>query len=508
MPKKRTIKNFCNNDQKENKFFKSRKRKASSPLEEIDINVPQTNHVNNKQSKSNAPWENKKPDHTETILHTMGLDYLSQGSTDSCASSENTENTPALLGKDENSQSSCSSFHLPPVPGAPRVLLDSHRDNLTSSSDDSENSLDPNVTPSLKLLHSNPQHLHLCINRPAKRQKTDPDAFDHFSLLSDEMVLGVFSWLPKFVLAKCARVCKKWSRLVLDESLWKRLDLSARTLGPGVLGLVLNRGVMALRLAKTEIEGPIFTGPSSPMKSARLCKVQYLDLSMAGTSPEVLEEIFSICKELRKLSLENLQLNDKVCSLIGENRELTTLNMAMCQGISVNSLIPILSNCRQLESLHVGWTNLHHHSVVYMCLCAPPSLTHLNISGCRENITDEEVLQLCKTCPYLRELDLSDSTALTNTSVTSIIENLPCLEHISLSRCYHISPGVIPELNEMPSLMAVNVFGMLREGPLEVLKVNMPRVEVNTFHFSDVARPTTGIRRTSIWGIRVRDNAA
>ncbi|WAR23879.1 SKP2-like protein [Mya arenaria] len=363
MPKKRTIKNFCNNDQKENKFFKSRKRKASSPLEEIDINVPQTNHVNNKQSKSNAPWENKKPDHTETILHTMGLDYLSQGSTDSCASSENTENTPALLGKDENSQSSCSSFHLPP---APRVLLDSHRDNLTSSSDDSENSLDPNVTPSLKLLHSNPQHLHLCINRPAKRQKTDPDAFDHFSLLSDEMVLGVFSWLPKFVLAKCARVCKKWSRLVLDESLWKRLDLSARTLGPGVLGLVLNRGVMALRLAKTEIEGPIFTGPSSPMKSA---------------------------------------------SLIGENRELTTLNMAMCQGISVNSLIPILSNCRH-------------------------------------------------------------------------------------------------ELNEMPSLMAVNVFGMLREGPLEVLKVNMPRVEVNTFHFSDVARPTTGIRRTSIWGIRVRDNAA
>jgi len=59
----------------------------------------------------------------------------------------------------------------------------------------------------------------------------------------------------------------------------------------------------------------------------------------------------------------------------------------------------------------------------------------------------------------------------------------------------------------MPSLMAVDVFGMLREGPLEVLKANLPRIEVNAFHFSDVARPTTGIRRTSIWGIRVRDNA-
>jgi len=35
------------------------------------------------------------------------------------------------------------------------------------------------------------------------------------------------------------------------------------------------------------------------------------------------------------------------CRLIGENKDLTMLNMAMCRGISVNGLIPILSNCRQ-----------------------------------------------------------------------------------------------------------------------------------------------------------------
>ncbi|KAH3721142.1 hypothetical protein DPMN_064058 [Dreissena polymorpha] len=55
-----------------------------------------------------------------------------------------------------------------------------------------------------------------------------------------------------------------------------------------------------------------------------------------------------------------------------------------------------------------------------------------------------EVQQLCKTCPNLRELDLSDSTALTNESVICIMTHLDCLEHLSLSRCYHISPGVIP----------------------------------------------------------------
>jgi len=52
-------------------------------------------------------------------------------------------------------------------------------------------------------------------------------------------------------------------------------------------------------------------------------------------------------------------------------------------------LIPSFLSVPSLEALHIGWTNLHHHSVVYLCLCAPPTLTHLNISGCRENITDE-----------------------------------------------------------------------------------------------------------------------
>ena len=39
----------------------------------------------------------------------------------------------------------------------------------------------------------------------------------------------------------------------LDESLWKRIDLSTKTLAPGVLGHVLNRGVWALRMAKSEV---------------------------------------------------------------------------------------------------------------------------------------------------------------------------------------------------------------------------------------------------------------
>ena len=64
----------------------------------------------------------------------------------------------------------------------------------------------------------------------------------------------------------------------------------------------------------------------------------------------------------------------------------------------------------------------------------------------------------------------------------------------------------LSQLRFLQRLVAVDVFGMLREGPLEQLKENMPNIDINNFPFSSIARPTTGIRRTSIWGIRVREN--
>ena len=45
----------------------------------------------------------------------------------------------------------------------------------------------------------------------------------------------------------------------------------------------------------------------------RLCKVQYLDLSMSETSTTALEQVVSACVMLRKLSLANCVINENVC---------------------------------------------------------------------------------------------------------------------------------------------------------------------------------------------------
>ena len=61
-------------------------------------------------------------------------------------------------------------------------------------------------------------------------------------------------------------------------------------------------------------------------------------------------------------------------------------------------------------------------------------------------------------------------------------------------------------LSHIYTLLALDVFGMLKESALYQLRAAMPSIEINKFPFSSIARPTTGIRRTSIWGLRVRDS--
>lgn len=77
-----------------------------------------------------------------------------------------------------------------------------------------------------------------------------------------------------------------------------------------------------------------------------MAKVQYLDLSMATISPATLAQLFSKCHQLRKLSLEHVQLNDAVCKALAQNRKLTVLNLAMCNGITTYGVRKLIGSLK------------------------------------------------------------------------------------------------------------------------------------------------------------------
>ncbi|EDV92620.1 GH18735 [Drosophila grimshawi] len=325
---------------------------------------------------------------------------------------------------------------------------------------------------------------------------------NYFDKLSDEILLGIFKWLPKKTLLRIATVCRRFHYCARDETLWTRLDLGLRTLRPLALEQVVRRGVPVLRLAQTDIQDPAFTcEPSSIDFQSRL---QYLDLSLASISLSSLHTLLAHCRQLKKLSLEHADVNDEICFEISKNKALETLNLSMVGGLQAGSVRQMMESLKKLISLNISWTDLSADAVTALVTHIPSNVIRLNVAGCRRVLSDAHVVTLQKRCPQLLELDLSDCNSLTPTALAAIMK-FNSLEYLSVSRCYLIPAAKFIELKNMTSLTYLDIFGMLSDAAMEVLEKQMPKISINKFIHSSVGRPTVGTRRTSIWGMRTRD---
>ncbi|XP_055700219.1 S-phase kinase-associated protein 2 [Phlebotomus papatasi] len=328
--------------------------------------------------------------------------------------------------------------------------------------------------------------------------------YDHFSKLSDEMILQVFKWLPKKTLMKCSLVNRRFHRLTQDETLWARMDLAGRSFRTEAIGRIITRGVIILRLAQTKIIDPIFEPDFFVRMDQFESKLQYLDLSMSSITTSGLQQLLKTCRQLRKLSLEHLTLNDRVCEEIAQNTQLEVLNLTLCSGIRSRGLKNILTNLDRLQSLNISWTNLETESVAILVETITPNILRLNMAGCRKSLMDDHLSTLVDRCANIREFDASDCNLLT-VDVIKILTGLRELEYLSLSRCYNIPVYAFMDFQYMTSLNFLDIFGMLSDSQLKVIVNGLPSVGINKFINSAVARPTVGTRRTSIWGLRTRD---
>lgn len=111
--------------------------------------------------------------------------------------------------------------------------------------------------------------------------------------------------------------------------------------------------------------------------------------------------------------------------------------------------------------MNLGWTQLSDLSVQYVCRTIQGTLEQLTFTGCRQGMTDEceeklsvvkqvfhrimsilGVENLTRRATRLRVLDLSDSSLITDKSVSFVLRYCQQLEHVAFSRCYAIAPIV------------------------------------------------------------------
>ncbi|CAG9819243.1 unnamed protein product [Phaedon cochleariae] len=332
------------------------------------------------------------------------------------------------------------------------------------------------------------------------------DKTNYFNMLSDEVILHILRWLPKIHLMDISLVCRRFHRLTQDESLWTRMDVSNRHLYPGELGKIISKQVIILRLARSEISHPIILpGVKAALPEFR-SRLLYLDLSMSFISPQSLTILFSMCRRLKKLSLENVPVNDDVLIALSANKDIEVVNFAMVTGMMDDGLHYFLKNCRKIRELNLAWTYLNASSIEYVCQNLPPTMDRLNFSGCRKLLTNNNITDLVASCPRLRELDLSDCTSITGDAVRQLVV-LEDLNFLALSRCYLITYKSLLFLKKLFNLSYLDIHG----GYVDIDELRLvqeglgARVQINKFKFSSVARPTVGMRRTSIWNMRVRD---
>ncbi|XP_076218641.1 S-phase kinase-associated protein 2 isoform X3 [Aptenodytes patagonicus] len=282
--------------------------------------------------------------------------------------------------------------------------------------------------------------------------------------LPDELLLAIFAYLPLNDLLKVSLICKRWHRLSFDESLWQTLDLTGRNLLPGVIGQLLPAGVTVFRCPRSCIGNPLF-------KTSKPLRVQHMDLSNCTVSVADLQSILCLCERLQNLSLEGLVLSDDII---------------------------------KLEELNLSWCDFTATHVKAAVNHVTSKVTQLNLSGYRQNLQIPDVKTLVERCPFLVHLDLSDSVML-KPECFQYFHQLIFLQHLCLSRCYQISPAALVELGKIPTLKTLQVFGIVTDSSLQLLKETLPNMKINCSHFTSIARPTVGSKKNhEIWGIKCR----
>ncbi|NWH46907.1 SKP2 protein, partial [Fregata magnificens] len=325
--------------------------------------------------------------------------------------------------------------------------------------------------------------------------------------LPDELLLAIFAYLPLNDLLKVSLICKRCRLLSFDESLWQALDLTGRNLLPGVIGQLLPAGVTVFHCPRSCIGNPLFkTSNNLPFSFFGPLRVQHMDLSNCTVSVADLQSILCWCERLQNLSLKGLVLSDNIIKSIFKNPSLMQLNLCGCSGFSAEALELMLSSCSMhLEELNLSWCDFTATHVKAAVNHVTSKVTQLNLSGYRQNLQiSDNVKTLVERCPSLVHLDLSNSVML-KPECFQYFHQLLFLHHLCLGRCYRISPTALVELGEIPTLKTLQVFEVVTDSSLQLLKETLPDMKINCSHFTTVTRPTVGSKNNhEIWGIRCR----
>ena len=293
-------------------------------------------------------------------------------------------------------------------------------------------------------------------NQETKMSETDIiEDINCMSLVPDEIVVKIFSYVPIQDLGCVTQVSKRFHQLSQNESLWVKFNASEKTLPIQFLGFILHRGTKFLSLLGTNLDG------DGSRLFPKQNKLKYLNLfNCTAKSERHLVELILSCQSLEKLSIGGQQISKFIRPLIQQNsKTLKVLDISAAKFITHN-VVEQLSNCSKLQEINISGTRLPRETINFLCKNLPESLLKISLGYLK--VTDENVQDLVNRCAKMVEIDLH-GTEVTDKGALAMINSDWCQSMVKLGLPTHdIAFGTVLKLESMKKLQYLWWYGKHR----------------------------------------------
>uniref|UniRef100_A0A671K4C0 F-box/LRR-repeat protein 4-like n=1 Tax=Sinocyclocheilus anshuiensis TaxID=1608454 RepID=A0A671K4C0_9TELE len=185
---------------------------------------------------------------------------------------------------------------------------------------------------------------------------------------------------------------------------------------------------------------------------AKLPNLRRLVLYRTKVEQSAILSILTFCPELRHLNLGSclmIEDYDVVASMLSARcRSLRSLDLWRCRNLSERGLAELVSGCRLLEELDLGWcSTLQSSSGCFQHLAhSLPRLRKLFLTANR-TVCDSDLEELAANCNALEHLDILGTRMVSPVSLQKLLQCCPQLKLLDVSFCSQIDSRFVQELS-------------------------------------------------------------
>ncbi|XP_034384586.1 F-box/LRR-repeat protein 4 [Cyclopterus lumpus] len=187
---------------------------------------------------------------------------------------------------------------------------------------------------------------------------------------------------------------------------------------------------------------------------SKLTRLRRLVLYRTKIEQTAILSILTFCIELRHLNLGScvrIEDYDVVASMLAARcRSLCSLDLWRCRNLTDRGLAELVSGCRMLQELDLGWCpTLQSSTGCFQQLARSlPRLRKLFLTANR-TVCDSDVEELAAGCPSLQHLDILGTRLVSAASLKKLLQSCPRLLLLDVSFCSQIDMRVVQELSSL-----------------------------------------------------------